>query len=46
MPPYTAAERCERVVRVFTNVAERPVEEWNVSIEPWEQVIQQGIRFC
>ena len=43
MPPYTAAERCERVVRVFTNVAERPVEEWNVSIEPWEQVIQQGI---
>ena len=42
-PNYPAAERCVQVVQAFTRAAERPVEEWNASIEPWDLVVQQGI---
>ena len=43
LPNFSAAERCARVVQAFTKAARRPVEEWSVSIEPWDQLIQQGI---
>ena len=42
-PTYPVAERCARVVQAFRSAAERPLEEWNASIEPWNRVIQQGI---
>ena len=42
-PRYPVAERCARVVQVFTSAAESPVEEWNTSIEPWNRVVLQGI---
>ena len=42
-PSYPAAERCARVVHALKNTAERPIEEWDTSIEPWHRVIQQGI---
>ena len=42
-PSFPAAQRCARVVQAFTSAAERPVEEWNASIEPWNRVVQQGI---
>ena len=42
-PSYPSAERCARVVQAFTSAAERPVEEWNASIELWDWVVQQGI---
>ena len=42
-PSYAKAERCARVVQAFMKVAERPVEEWDVSIEPWDRVVHQGI---
>ena len=42
-PKYAAAERCARVVQAFSIAAERSVEEWNTSVEPWDRVVQQGI---
>ena len=42
-PKYSAAESCARVVQVFSSAAERSVEEWNTSIEPWDRVVQQGV---
>ena len=42
-PSHPTAKRCKRVVQAFENVAERPVEDWLTSIEPWSQVVQQGI---
>ena len=42
-PEYTAAKRCARIVRVYRREGERPVEEWNTSIEPWNRVVMQGI---
>ena len=42
-PEYAAAERCARVVQVFSRAAERSVEYWSTSIEPWERVVQQGV---
>ena len=40
---YTAAKRCTRLVQAFMSAAERPLAEWNTSIEPWGQIVQQGI---
>ena len=42
-PSYSVAERCAQLVQAFTSAAKRPVEEWNASVEPWDQVVQQGI---
>ena len=42
-PSYATAERCARLVQVFTSAAERPLAEWSTSIEPWDQVVQQGV---
>ena len=42
-PTYPTAECCARVVQTFTNAAKRPVEEWNASLEPWDQLVQQGV---
>ena len=42
-PSYPVAQGCARVVQAFMKAAERPVEEWNTSVEPWDQVVQQGI---
>ena len=42
-PSYATAERCARLVQAFTNAAERPLVEWNTSIEPWDRLVQQGI---
>ena len=43
-PSYAAAERCARLVRDFMSAAEYPLAGWNTSIEPWDQIVQQGIR--
>ena len=37
------AERSARLVEAFTSPADRPFEDWNTSIEPWNRIIQQGI---
>ena len=42
-PSYDAAERAARLVRAFTGAAERPLAEWNTSIEPWDEIVRQGI---
>ena len=42
-PQYDAAESCARVVQVFNNEAERPIVEWNTSIEPWDRIVQCGV---
>ena len=42
-PSYATAERCARLVQAFASAAERPIEEWITSIEPWDQVVQQGV---
>ena len=42
-PSYASAERCSRLVQAFTSAAERPLTEWSTSIEPWSQIVQQGI---
>ena len=42
-PSYDAAERCARMVQVFRSAAEHSLAEWNSSIEPWSDVVQQGI---
>ncbi len=43
-PSYDTAKRCARFVQAYVGAAERPVEEWFTSIDPWEQVVQQGIK--
>ena len=43
-PSYATAERCARLVHAFMSAAERPLAEWNTSIEPWDRIVQQGIR--
>ena len=36
-PSYATTERSARRVQAFTRAAERPVEEWSTSIEPWDR---------
>ena len=43
-PSYATAERCARLVQAFTSAAERPLMDWNTSTEPWDRIVQQGIR--
>ena len=42
-PSYGMAERSARLVEAFTSAAERPLADWNTSIEPWDRIIQQCI---
>ena len=42
-PSYEVAERCARMVQVFRNAAEHSLAEWSSSVEPWSDVVQQGI---
>ena len=42
-PSFDAAERCARLVQAFMSAAECSLAEWNSSIEPWNDVVQQGI---
>ena len=42
-PIYLVAKRCARLVAAFTNAVERPIGEWISSIEPWDQIVEQGI---
>ena len=42
-PSYATAEPCARLVQAFTKAAERPLVEWNTSVEPWDRLVQQGI---
>ena len=30
-------------MQAFLSAAERPIAEWNTSLEPWGQIVQQGI---
>ena len=43
LPGYAAAERCAQVVQAFKSAAECPIESWDNSIEPWDQVVQPGV---
>ena len=43
LPSYPTAQRCARLVEAFTSAADRPLAEWNTSIEPWDRFVQQGI---
>ena len=43
-PSYATAERSTRLVEAFASAADCPVDEWFTSIEPWDRVVQQGIR--
>ena len=43
-PDYATAARCGRVLSAFESAAEAPVEHWLTSVDPWDRVIQQGIR--
>ena len=43
-PSYAIAERCARLVQIYMSEAERPLADWNTSLEPWELTIQQGTR--
>ena len=43
-PSYDTANHCARLVQAYLGAAERPVEEWFTSIDPWDQVVQQGIK--
>ena len=42
-PNYETAERCARLVQAFMSAAECSLTEWNTSIEPWNDVVQQGV---
>ena len=42
-PSYGMAERGARLVEAFTSAAERPLTDWDTSIEPWDRIIQQAI---
>ena len=42
-PSYLVADRCRRLVEAFASEAERPLEEWERSIGPWESLVQQGV---
>ena len=42
-PEFVAAERCARLVGAFASEAERPIEDWNTSTEPWDRIVQQGL---
>ena len=42
-PSYGTAERCVHLVQAFRSVGKRPVTEWITSIDPWDQLVKQGI---
>ena len=42
-PNNAVAERCARLVEVFTSAAQNPLAVWNTSIEPWDQIVQRCI---
>ena len=42
-PSYPMAERCTRLIQAITRAAALPLQEWNASIKPWEEIIQQGV---
>ena len=42
-PSYGIADRGARLVEAFKSAAERPIADWDTSIEPWERTIQQAI---
>ena len=44
IPNYPAAKRCARVVKAFVSAAELPVDDWNTSVDPWDRVVQQGLK--
>ena len=42
-PCYDTAASCARLVEAFKSEAERPVTDWQMSLEPWERFIQLGV---
>ena len=44
IPSFPAAERSARLVQAFMSAAELPVDEWNTSVDPWDRVVQQGLK--
>ena len=42
-PDYDTAQRCTRLVQAFMSAAERPLQEWDTSTAPWNEIIQRGI---
>ena len=43
-PNYARVQQCSRVVQAFDEVAERPLEEWNGSLGPWEHIVGVGMQ--
>ena len=42
-PKYPMAEHCARIVRVLADASERPLTDWDISLELWDRLVQQGI---
>ena len=43
LPSFGIAERCVKVVQAYKSESQRPLTDWNTTIEPWDRIVQQGI---
>ena len=43
-PEFPIARSCARLVEAYVNAANRPIEDWETSIDHWDQIVSTGIR--